>query len=52
MAAHSVKQMLKEYSENNKSSEGRQRKFREAGNFSAELKILKDWAEEADEMTK
>ena len=52
MAAHSVKQMLKEYSENKKSTDGNRRKFREAGNFSGELKILKAWAEEADEMDK
>lgn len=52
LAAHSVKQMLKEYSENKKGTEGRKRKFREAGDFGAELNILKEWAKEADAMDK
>lgn len=49
-AGMGLKNIAKEYETGKKSSEDNKRKFREAGDFKAELKIIKGWIAEADQM--
>lgn len=52
MAAISVKSLVKQYSNVKSSGEKSVRKFREAGDFSGELKLIKEMVKDAEDMEK
>lgn len=52
LASIEVQNLLKKYGDAKKTAEGSGRKFRQAGDFAGELKILRAWVAEADEMEK